>query len=89
MSGQNTLAVNIPKSVPLKYREMIQHWDDERDMGNSLIVSLRPGYKFNHDVNFLNATHVLGFDTVKEAISELRDCIVCACKQCAPAGEIK
>ena len=68
---------NIPKSVPNKYRERIAHWDDEREIGNSLIVSLKDGWKFL-DVE----CHTKGFDTVRDAIDGLRETLPCDCAGC-------
>ena len=40
---------------------LVAHWDDERDIGNGIIVTLRPGYFFYDDCG------VMGFDTVRAA----------------------
>jgi hypothetical protein len=58
----------------------IEHWDDERSLGNSLIVTLIPGWKFSDDP--LMNEHVRGFDTVDEAMAEVRSAISCNCLQC-------
>lgn len=71
---------NIPKSISAKYRSRIQAWDDEREMGNSLIVSLNPGWYWMQENE---GVHVRGFDTVSEAKSDLRDTAPCKCKECA------
>jgi hypothetical protein len=55
----------------------ILHWDDERSIGNSLIVTLAGGWKFSADP--LSNEHVRGFDTVKEAMAEVRSAIPCDC----------
>lgn len=68
---------NIPKSVPKKLAEKVLHWDDERAMGNSLILSLKSGWKF-----IATECHTSGFDTVKEAIEGLRDTEPCLCAEC-------
>lgn len=70
----------IAKSVPNKYKARISHWDDEREMGNSLIVSLKDGWRFPS-----TECHTSGFDTVKEAIDGLRDTEPCACEDCRKA----
>lgn len=44
----------------------IEHWDDERGIGNGIIVTLRPGLFFYDDCG------VMGFDTVREAKREVR-----------------
>lgn len=71
---------NIPKSVPNKYRERVMHWDDEREMGNSLIISLKDGWFFPD-----TECHTSGFGTVKEAIEGLRDTRPCECEGCRKA----
>jgi len=69
--------INVPKSVPVKYRNRIAHWDDERGIGNSLIVTLNDGWKFPSA-----ECHTEGFDTVKEAVDGLRGTQVCECSGC-------
>jgi hypothetical protein len=71
------MSLNLPKSVPLKYRSRIGHWDDERECGNSLIVSLNAGWRFP-----VAEGHVQGFDTVREAIEGLRESEPCGCVNC-------
>jgi len=66
-----------------KRHKNIQHWDDERDIGNSLIVSLIPGKQFSADVG--SGEHVRGFDTVKEAMEEVRAAVDCRCQSCLTA----
>ena len=63
-------------------RAKVLYWDDERNIGNSIIINLNHGFKFNHDVHAENATHVMGFDTIKETVTELRSVIKCSCKEC-------
>ena len=58
----------------------IEHWDDERTIGNSLIVTLKVGWKFSEDP--MLCEHVMGFDTVKEAMVGVRKSMVCNCLQC-------
>lgn len=55
----------------------IEHWDDERPEGNSLIVTLKPGWRFAFD--HMVANHVAGFETVKEAMSAVRQAVACSC----------
>lgn len=59
----------------------IQHWDDERSIGNSLIVTLIKGKQFSADIG--TGEHVRGFDTIKEAMSEVRSAVDCSCQSCA------
>lgn len=56
----------------------IEHWDDERSIGNSLIVTLKKGLRFDD-----RGEHVRGFDTVKEAMSAVRAAQPCDCKNCS------
>lgn len=69
----------IPSSVPKKLAKLVDHWDDERSIGNSLIVMIKGGYMWDFDDH---GTHVRGYDTVKEAVSELRAVVACNCEQC-------
>ena len=55
----------------------IMFWDDERDIGNSLIVTLNYGYRFAADDG-----HVRGFDTIKEAKQAVREAVHCDCEEC-------
>lgn len=59
----------------------IESWDDERGIGNSLIVTLKPGWRFE-DL----AEHVRGFDTKSEAMAEVRAAKPCSCAQCTQAA---
>ena len=56
----------------------IKHWDDERDIGNSLIVTLHYGWRFGED-----GEHVRGFDTKSDAMREVRGAKVCDCAECS------
>lgn len=76
--------MDIPKSVPKKYRIRIAHWDDERGIGNSLIVSLKDGWHWA-GINPTPGNHVEGFDTVKEVVDELRNTKPCECETCRKA----
>lgn len=77
----NTPTTAIPKSVPVKYRNRIQHWDDERGIGNSLIVSLADGWHWA-GIDHYPGNHVEGFDTVAEVIYQLRQTRACDCSDC-------
>lgn len=76
-----TNSVVIPKSVPKKLRERIQFWDDERGLGNSLIVTLEHGWHWA-GIDPYPGMHVAGFDTVSEVITELRATASCNCREC-------
>lgn len=69
----------IPKLIPKKYRPAIDHWDDERHIGNGIIITLKSGYYWSHDSHGL---HVMGFDTVQEAIENLPAIEKCDCSLC-------
>lgn len=49
---------------------LVEHWDDERGIGNGIIVTLVPGYFFYDDRG------VMGFDTVREARTAIREVAV-------------
>ena len=55
----------------------IEHWDDERGIGNSLIVTLKKGWRFEE-----NGEHVRGFDTKREALADVRSATKCDCREC-------
>ena len=63
-----------------KLPRQIMHWDDERSIGNSLIVSLAYGWRFDDGYSM----HVKGFDTVKEATEATRQKYLkrCDCEEC-------
>ena len=60
----------------------ILHWDDERDLGNSLIVTLANGWAFDPHPDERIAQHVDGFDTVKDAMRAVRNAPACRCQRC-------
>lgn len=55
----------------------VMFWDDERSIGNSLIVTLNKGWRFEE-----RGEHVRGFDTVREAKQEVRGSQPCDCSDC-------
>lgn len=63
-------------------RNFIQNWDDERDSGNGIIVTLHYGWSFEPE----NCGHegVRGFDTFEEArkMTEAKRLHPCACALC-------
>lgn len=65
------------KQLPAK----VEHWDDERSIGNSLIVTLKHGWKF--DIDPLYPNHVKGFETVAEARRLIREAVPCNCPRCS------
>lgn len=44
---------------------IVEYWDDERNLGNGIIVTLLPGIFFYDDCG------VMGFDTISEANAEI------------------
>lgn len=68
----------IPKYVPKKYHDRIMFWDDERDIGNSLLITLNDGWRFTHG----DAMHVIGVDNVQGALTALRGTVACDCDGC-------
>lgn len=71
----------IPRSIPQRLAERVQHWDDERKLGNSLIVTLHYGWSFDPAMH----EGVMGFDTVAEARSAIKRAGPCRCKECEAA----
>ncbi len=64
-------------TLPKKYQERIAHWDDERDMGNSIIITLKDGWCFEFP-----GQHVEGFDTLTSARGAVRNSKKCQCSEC-------
>ena len=61
----------------------IEHWDDERDIGNGIIVTLHYGWSVEYNCH----DGVVGFDTVKEAEHAVRkQTYQCNCKECETNG---
>lgn len=67
----------IPKSVPKALRTRIEFWDDERNIDNGIVVTLKGWRWEEHD-----GAHVRGFDEVTDVISGLRESIKCKCPKC-------
>jgi hypothetical protein len=65
----------IPKSLPAKYHARVAYWDDERDIGNSILVTLVYGFHMGDG-------HVIGADNVKDAVQAVKDAEVCECAEC-------
>ena len=59
----------------------VMYWDDERSIGNSLIVTLNYGFRFGGT----DVEHVRGFDTVREANADIKDTRLCFCPECTAA----
>lgn len=58
----------------------IEFWDDERNIGNGIIVTLNYGWSFYAGEHL----GVAGFETITEARSKtrLKDVFPCACDKC-------
>ena len=65
----------------MKLPTKVLHWDDEREMGNGLIISLKNGFAFR-DNDSSNAQHVAGFDSVRDARREIAAAQRCSCAIC-------
>lgn len=60
----------------------VLHWDDERSVGDRIIVTLKHGWQWGS--SRFDPSHVRGFDTVREAREALRDYArPCRCQRCA------
>ena len=70
----------------LKKNKFILFVDDEREMGNSLIVTLVPGYAWSEDKDLSGSReHVRGFDQISEVRDDLKFIIKCKCSSCRKA----
>lgn len=63
--------MRLPKSI--------EHYDDEREAGNGIIITLKSGYRWFFDDHGL---HVRGYDTPSEAREEFKDIRKCDCNLC-------
>ncbi len=54
-----------PRPTPDWQNEIVEFWDDERSLGNGIIITLKPGIFYYDDCG------VMGFDTVREANAEV------------------
>lgn len=73
------------RDVPARYENpRIEFWDDERMIGNSIVVTLKWGF------TFIEGQHagVMGFDTATEAREAILGSFHCYCEDCvAKIGE--
>jgi len=69
----------------LRLARHIQHWDDERNLDNGIIVTLNRGFSFEP----FEHLGVKGFDTAVEAKEEtkLKNVYRCDCPTCKVARE--
>lgn len=56
----------------------VMFFDDERSIGNSIIVTLNYGWCFDES----GPEHVQGFDTIAEAKQAIRYAKRCSCEEC-------
>lgn len=66
--------------LPAKLANRVMFWDDERDLGNPIMITLMYGWSFDDDP--LQATHVAGFDTPSAARLGIASARPCDCKDC-------
>ena len=66
--------------IPKTLHRYIETADDERSLGNGIIITLR-GRAFQ-DANTQDPLHVAGFDTWREAAAAIRGADECHCGQC-------
>jgi hypothetical protein len=64
----------------MAHPKKVMFWDDERSVGNGIIVNLAYGWEFGDDK--WHPTHVRGFDSKREALDAVRESIPCHCKDC-------
>ena len=64
----------------LRKNRKVMFVDDEREIGNYIIVTLNNGWRFT-DGEY-SAEHVRGFDTVKEARDGVNKAVPCECAEC-------
>lgn len=62
----------------------ILHWDDERKLGNGIIVTTKQGWAFEPHADERVALHVKGFELVKDARSKMKCVKRCQCSRCKP-----
>ena len=67
----------VPAYFPATLRDRIATWDDERNLGNSLIVGLNAGWCWSAEGE---GVHVRGFDTVQAVRGEKMQ--PCHCAKC-------
>jgi hypothetical protein len=65
----------------LKAHPRVEIVDDERSIGNSVIVTLKNGWRFNDE-----GEHVFGEDTPEECLAAVKSRVKpCACSECKAA----
>lgn len=70
----------------LRSHKKVQYIDDFRNVGDSIIISLNPGWRFGFDELWYNnadeGDHVEGTDTVNGARDLVSKAVPCNCKEC-------
>ena len=64
----------------LRKNKKVMFVDDEREIGNYIIVTLNYGWRFP-DGEY-SAEHVRSFDTVKEVRDGVNKAVLCECAEC-------
>ena len=62
----------------MKKHKRVEFWDDERGIGNGIIVTLHYGWSFYPSFH----EGVRGFDTPKEAMKAVKESYPCNCDIC-------
>lgn len=65
--------------MPRELNSKILFYDDERNIGNYIIVTLRYGWRFDTSGR---PEHVQGFYTKREASKAVRNAVACTCNDC-------
>ena len=69
---------SLPKSLPKWARARIMYFDDERDIGHRIIITLENGWYFDEP-----GRHVFGADNVARLVKEMRQRTKpCHCDRC-------
>ena len=69
-----------PKRLPKKFHSRVMHWDDERNIGNYILITLDHGWRT--EGTDINPNHTICAYTIKEGVEYVRDAVSCNCKEC-------
>lgn len=72
----------------MKKDKRISHIDDERSLGNSIIITLKDGFCHDLQSNQLgqsDSVHVFGIDTMADLSDEMKKVSRCDCVECCAA----
>ena len=64
-------------------RDKIQYLDDERSIGNGIILTLKPGWQFDIEPFDNAGCHVAGGENMKELNEYLKNIKPCKCVRCS------